>query len=121
VLSVERQRTRTRPVRGLQFASSVSHHGAMDKIKPLLLYELRPIQQSPAQLQISLRGWGYEVSSDAIVECLRRLRDEGLVDGPGISLIHSLPVWLTRNGRARADDSLDLGEWRRVGAIGRDS
>jgi hypothetical protein len=87
----------------------------MDAIRSLLLYELRAIQLSPDALQIRLRGWEHNLAVAEIVETLRQLRDEGLVDGPGISLLHHQPVWLTASGQARAHNlGSDLGGWRRV-------
>ena len=99
----------------MRFATVVPHHGEMNSICPLLLYELRAVQLSPSDLQARLKTWGHKVSTAQIVEMLRRLRNEGLVDGPGISAIHNQPVWLTHSGKARASNpGDDLGGWLRV-------
>jgi hypothetical protein len=101
--------------RELHFATVVAHDGEMDNIESLLLYELRAIQLSPDDLQTMLKTWTHELSTTEIVAILRQLQKEGLVDGPGISLIHNLPVWLTQSGQARTRNlGRDLGRWRRV-------
>jgi len=89
----------------------------MTNIDPLLLYELRTGELSPNELQTALRtSWQLDVSTPEIVGILRRLNDQGLVVGPGISLSHHLRVWLTHDGKARArhPDGEDMGGWRRV-------
>ena len=104
-----------RPARNLQIAEDVPDHREMDTIKPLLLSELRAIQLSPNALQIRLKDWGHDIPVASIVEELRHLHDKGLVDGPGISLLHHQPVWLTTSGQARARELRHgLGGWRQV-------
>jgi hypothetical protein len=101
--------------RELHFATAVAHDWEMDNFESLLLYELRAIQLSPDDLQTVLKNWNHEISTTEIVATLRRLQKEGLVDGPGISLIHNLPVWLTQSGQTRARKlGTDLGGWRQV-------
>jgi hypothetical protein len=97
-------------------------HLGIDAIRPLLLYELRAMQLYPDALQIRLRGWGHDLVVAEIVEALRQLCDEGLVDGPGISLLHHQQVWLTGSGEARAHNlGSDLGGWRQVASASTDN
>ena len=66
-------------------------------------------------LNRALSNSGHNVAVTSIVEALRHLHDEDVIDGTGISLLHRLPVWLTASGQslARALND-DLGGWRRV-------
>jgi hypothetical protein len=95
------ERTRRAESQELHLAAAGVDDGETDNIESLLLYELRAIPLSPNDLQTVLKTWNYDMSTTAIVAILRRLQAEGLIDGPGISFIHSLPVWLTQSGTAQ--------------------
>jgi hypothetical protein len=76
----------------------------MTSIDSVLLYELRAMPLSPSNLQARLTAWGHRASQIQVVEALRSLRTQGLVDGPGVSAIHNQPVWLTHSGKLRASN-----------------
>lgn len=82
-------------------------------IDSILLYELRPLERTPADLLDSLTSWGYDVSPDEIAASLRRLRQQKLVGG-ATDYSSIFTVWLTSKGRTIARDRRDLGDWRRM-------
>ncbi len=101
----------------LHISTGVPQDVEMTNIDSLLLYELLTGELSPNELQTALTtSWQLDVSTPEIVGILRRLKDESLVDGPGISLIHHLRVWLTQDGKARArhPHGEDMGGRRRA-------
>lgn len=91
------------------------HDLLVHPMERLLLLELEPLASTPAQLSVALAGWQYNVVPDEVVDHLRALEADGLVSGPGISLLHHLSVWLTAAGRQQLKSlGDDFGSWRRV-------
>lgn len=88
----------------------------MHQIERLLLLELEGLPSTPNRLTAALAGWQYDVTTDKVVEHLRALERDALVSGPGISLLHHQPVWLTAAGQQRLKClGDDFGVWHRVG------
>jgi hypothetical protein len=101
--------------RQLQHSRSMPHDWSMDNLDSFLLYELRVGSRSPDELAVASGQWGCARTTSDVVEALQRLREQGFVDGPGISLMHHLRVWLTRSGELRARNAGDnLPGWPRV-------
>jgi hypothetical protein len=87
----------------------------MNEIERLLLLELQGLPSTPNRLRAALAGWQNDVTTATVADHLRGLEANGLVSGPGISLLHHQPVWLTAAGNRRLKSlGEDFGTWRRV-------
>lgn len=73
----------------------------IDQIDAQLLDEMRIGPRSPLELERILGRDGLDVGVDDVVDRLARLQQDGLVHGPGISMLHHLGVELTAPVRAR--------------------
>jgi hypothetical protein len=101
--------------RELPTTTPMAQHGSMNQIQRLLLLELEGLPSTPNRLRAALAGWQYDVTTDIVVDHLRALERDALVSGPGMSLLHDTPVWLTANGQQRLKSlGDDFGAWRRV-------
>lgn len=111
-----------RRLRQLPFSTSIAHDWSVDNIDSFLLHELRAGPRSQHELAAALGDWGREASSVEMMEALERLRQQGSIDGPGVSLLHHLRVWLTPSGEVRARKAADnLPGWRPVRVTSRRS
>jgi DNA-binding transcriptional ArsR family regulator len=71
-------------------------------IDSLLLYEVAPLERTSAELRDALRAWGYDLSPAEVVAGLRRLREQGLVDGAS-DYSRLFTVWPNIDGKSHRE------------------
>lgn len=101
--------------RKLPTTRPLAQNRSMHEIERLLLLELEGLPSTPDRLRAALAGWQHDVTTATVVDHLRALEVDALVSGPGTSLLHHQPVWLTAAGKRRLKSlGDDFGAWRRV-------